>query len=434
MNTDVALKLDYKRTILLGLAFLSINAFWQMYDTAIPLMMKNRFGLGETITGMIMAADNVLALFLLPLFGAWSDKVDTPIGKRMPFILVGTGLAFCFLMMLPYADRTSNLVMFIVALFALLCAMGSYRSPAVALMPDFTAKELRSKGNAVVNLLGALGGGYALVMTRVLVGDGRLPDYQPLFLSLGLLMLGCVAVLFCTIKENKLKEELGLVFVETDAGKTQVLRTKESQTLGKEEKRSIYFILCSVALWFMGFNAITTAFSRYASEIWGLENGAYADSLLVVTLFAVASYIPVGALAGRIGRKRTILLGVVMLCVAYSGVAMYGEYHVSLNICFAMVGFALAAVNVNSLPMLIDICPNEQVGRYTGYYYTFSMAAQVATPVLSGMLLEHVSYRTLFPYALVFTAVAFFTMLMVKHGDSKPVGKGSMLEYFDVED
>ena len=177
------MKLNYKRTFLIGLAFLSISAFWQMYDNIIPLMLQGTFGLGETITGAIMAADNVLALFLLPLFGSLSDKVDTKLGKRIPFIMTGTLLAVVFLLLLPVADKSANLILFVGALFALLISMGLYRSPAVALMPDLTPNKLRSKGNAIINLMGAVGGVYTLIMIKLLVGKGEHPDYLPLFIS-----------------------------------------------------------------------------------------------------------------------------------------------------------------------------------------------------------------------------------------------------------
>ena len=422
------MKLNYKRTVFIGMAFLSICAFWQMYDNIIPLILKNTFHLGETVTGAIMAADNILALFLLPLFGSLSDKIDTQIGKRMPFILTGTGLAFLFLLLLPIADSKNSLILFIAALFLVLISMGLYRSPAVALMPDLTPKPLRSKGNAVINLLGAVGGVYALIMIRLLVGSGTTPDYFPLFLSIGLLMLVCVAILFFTIPERKLRAQMA--DEEDTAGDGPV----STADLPREVKRSLIFILLSVALWYIAYNAVTTAFSRYATHVWGLENGGYANCLMVATVAAIISYIPIGALSSRIGRKRTILIGVALLTFCYLCASFYTSYHITMNLFFGIIGFAWAAINVNSFPMVVEISASGDVGKYTGYYYTFSMAAQVITPILSGFLLEHVSYRTLFPYAVVFSVMAFCTMLMVKHGDSKPQMKKSMLENFDVDD
>lgn len=422
------MKLNYKKTILIGLAFLSISAFWQMYDNVIPLILKNTFGMGETITGAIMAVDNVLALFLLPIFGSLSDKVHTPIGKRMPFILVGTGFAFVFLNLLPIADNSQNLMLFVIALLLTLVSMGLYRSPAVALMPDLTEKPLRSKGNAVINLMGAVGGVFTLAMIKVLVGKGDTPNYQPLFLVIGLFMVVSVIVLFVTIKENKLRALMPQEKEEEE------VTAEKGQVLTKEMKRSLIFILCSVSLWYIAYNAVTTAFSRYATHVWGLEGGGYANCLMIATVAAIVSYIPIGAIASRIGRKKTILLGVVLITSCYFAAGLFSNYHPVMVVFFGLIGFAWAAINVNSLPMVVEICSASDVGKYTGYYYTFSMSAQVITPILSGFLLEHVSYRTLFPYAVVFSALAFCTMMMVKHGDSKPVKKASVLENFDVDD
>lgn len=422
------MKLNYRRTVLIGMAFLSICAFWQMYDNIIPLILKNTFHLGETVTGAIMAADNVLALFLLPLFGSLSDRTHTRIGRRTPFILTGTGLSFIFLLLLSAANQKGNLIFFITALFFVLLSMGLYRSPAVALMPDLTPKPLRSKGNAVINLMGAVGGVYALIMIRLLVGSGTTPDYFPLFLSIGLLMLCCVILLFLTIPEQKLVAQMTVESVEDEA------KPGATAELPREVKRSLLFILLSVALWYIAYNAVTTAFSRYATHVWGLENGGYANCLMVATVAAIISYIPIGSLSSSIGRKRTILIGVALLTFCYLCASFYTSYHVSMNLFFGIIGFAWAAINVNSFPMVVEISANGDVGKYTGYYYTFSMAAQVITPILSGFLLEHVSYRTLFPYAVVFSILSFCTMLMVQHGDSKPEKKRSMLENFDVDD
>jgi len=419
--------------MLIGLAFLTISAFWQMYDNVVPLILKNTFHLGETVTGTIMAADNVLALFLLPVFGALSDKVKTPIGRRMPFILTGTALAFAFIMVLPYADNTQNLVLFVGGLFLLLICMGTYRSPAVALMPDLTPKPLRSKANAMINLMGAVGGVFTLIMIKVLVGKGDTPNYYPLFIAVGVLMIVGVSVLFLTIKENKLRKEVG---VESELEEEEVVsdETKVSGPLPKDVKKSMVFILMSVAFWFIAYNAVTTAFSRYATEVWGLEGGSYADCLMIATVAAIISYIPIGHISSKIGRKKTILIGITLLGSCFFAAGIYSAYHWSMVIFFGIIGFAWAAISVNSYPMVVEMSKAGDVGKYTGYYYTFSMAAQVITPILSGALLEHVSYRTLFPYSVTFCVIAFITMSQVRHGDSKPIPKKDMLENLDIDD
>ena len=426
------MKLNYKRTILIGLAFMSISSFWQMYDSIIPLILKNSFGIGETLTGTIMAADNVLALFLLPFFGTLSDKIDTPIGKRMPFILTGTALACILLFLLPTADNSRNLPLFVISLFLVLVSMGLYRSPAVALMPDLTPKPLRSRGNAVINLMGTLGGIYSLVMIKTLVGAGDTPNYMPLFMAVAIFMIVCVVVLFFTIKEKKLRENM---IYEDETRKEDVKEVTASKAkLPKDVQRSLIFMLASIALWFIGYNAVTTAFSRYATEVWGLQNGGYADCLMVATVTAVIGYIPIAKISAKLGRKRTILIGIILLLVCYGSASLYSTYHFTMTFFFGLIGFAWASITVNSLPMVVEMCSASDVGKYTGYYYTFSMSAQVITPILSGFLMENISYRILFPYAVVFTALAFLTMTQVKHGDAKPVQKKSMLENFDIDD
>ena len=430
------MKLNYKRTVLIGLAFLSISAFWQMYDNVVPLILKNTFGMGETITGAIMAADNILALFLLPIFGSLSDKVNTKIGKRTPFILVGTALACTLLVIMPIADNTGNLILFVGGLFFVLISMGTYRSPAVALMPDLTPKPLRSKANAVINLMGAVGGVYTLIMIKLLVGKGEKPNYFPLFMSVGILMAVSVIILFLTIKENKLRKEREELEIAEGLSEEEEPQTDDhaGQKLPKDVFRSLCFILISVAFWFIAYNAVTTAFSRYAVEVWGLEGGGYADCLLVATVAAIISYIPIGSIASKIGRKKTIILGVALLGSCFFAASLFDQYSPVMVVFFCIIGFAWAAIGVNSYPMGVDIASAGDVGKYTGYYYTFSMTAQVITPILSGWLLENVGYRTLFPYSVVFCILAIITMSQVKHGDSKPAKKKSALENLDVDD
>ncbi len=435
------MKLNYRRTFLIGLAFLSISAFWQMYDNIIPLILQGTFGLGETITGVIMAADNVLALFLLPLFGSLSDKVDTKMGKRMPFITTGTILAVVFLMLLSVADRTVNLPLFVGALFILLISMGLYRSPAVALMPDLTPNKLRSKGNAIINLMGAVGGVYTLIMIKLLVGKGEHPDYMPLFISVAALMVIAVGVLAITINEKKVKgrveaeirayEEKAGVIVETEDIAEEM---QEKAAMPKEVKRSMMFLLASIFLWFTAYNAVTTAFSRYTKVVWHLEGGGFADCLMVATVAAIISYIPIGNISSKIGRKKTILGGIILMSLCYAAAVFATAYHPVINVAFAVIGIGWAAINVNSYPMIVEMSKGCDIGKFTGTYYTFSMTAQIFTPILSGFLLENVSYKTLFPYALVFSVLAFITMLQVHHGDARPDKKKSVLENFDVDD
>ena len=436
------MKLNYKRTFFIGLAFLSISAFWQMYDNIIPLILQKSFHLNEAVTGAIMAADNVLAVVLLPLLGALSDKVNTPFGKRTPFIVGGTALAVFFMMLLPMADNSRNLPLFVISLGAVLVSMGLYRSPAVALMPDLTPKPLRSKANAVINLMGAIGGVCSLVMIKLLVGKGDTPDYTALFIGVATLMVLAVLVLIFVVREKKMLAIVAQEYPE-EYQDEPVAETKSADKAGeaavkaelpKEVKRSLVFILLSILFWFAAYNAVTTAFSRYATTVWGLEGGGYADCLLIATVAAIISYIPIGIIASKIGRKKSIMIGLVLMLACYAMASFMAVYNPIIILGFVLIGMGWAAISVNSLPMVVEMCSSADVGKYTGLYYTFSMSAQIMTPILSGILLQYVSYRTLFPYACFFTIAALFTMSQVRHGDSKPEAKKNALENFDVED
>ena len=448
------MKLNNKRTILVGLAFLSICAFWQMYDNVIPLILTKTFHMNETYSGAIMAADNILALFLLPFFGSLSDRTSTKLGKRMPFILFGTGCAVILMNLLPLLDNSYaaepsplKLASFVIVLALLLIAMGTYRSPAVALMPDVTPKPLRSRANAIINLMGAVGGVLYLAFAAVLYPNskvkaleeaGKHVDYQPLFLIVSAVMFLAVGILFLTIRERKLTEENQALEAQHPEWNLAVDDGSGNEALPKPVKRSLAFLLASIALWFIGYNGVTTWFSTYVDVVMGQGLGGASQCLLIATVGAVVSYIPIGALAAKIGRRRTIQIGIVLLaaCFAmgYVLTTMYTTITPVMFVVFALVGFAWAAINVNSLPMVVEMCKGSDIGKFTGYYYTASMAAQVVTPVLAGTLMRQIDYRVLFPYAALFVALSFVTMLFVRHGDVKAAAKKGLEAFEDMED
>jgi len=341
-------------------------------------------------------------------------------------------LAVCLMMLLPYANRTHNLVLFVVALGMTLISMAMYRSPAVALMPDLTPKPLRSSANAVINLMGAVGSVYSLILISLLVPKGENPSYLPIFIGVALLMVAAVVILVTTIREKPLAAQIAAQYPDEDEPATK--ETGKPMPLAPEVRRSLMFILASIFLWFTAYNAVTTAFSRYAVTVWKMEGGGFANCLMVATVAAIISYIPIGAIASRIGRKKTILMGLTMMLISFSAVFFYPTYNVTANFFFALIGFGWAAVGVNSLPMVVEMSRGSEIGKYTGLYYTFSMTAQIFTPVVSGLLLQYISYNTLFPYAIFFTCCAILTMSQVRHGDSKPIPKKKALENFDVDD
>jgi maltose/moltooligosaccharide transporter len=443
------MKLNVRRTLFVGFAFMSICAFWQLYDNVIPLILKYTFGLQDGPSGIIMAMDNVLALFLLPLFGALSDKTKTRLGRRTPYILFGTAAAVLLMNLLPLANSLRLFWMFIVVLAMLLLAMGTYRSPAVALMPDVPPKPLRSKGNAIINLMGTLGGIFTLALTILLpkLADGT-ANYALLFVCVSVLMVAAVLLLLRTVKENQLSEETAVINDRYDAESSATLPPAERdaeakarlkanaglKSLSPEVRRSLILILSSVFFWFMGYNAVTTVFTKYVMTQWSYGLDVSSSFLMIATGAALIWYVPVGMLSARFGRKRMIQLGIILLTICFAVLGLFTTFTPLLYGLFVLVGIAWATINVNSYPMVVEISKSGDVGQYTGYYYTFSMAAQIVTPILSGYLMQYLGDQILAPYAAIMVAISFITISLTRHGDSRPTAPKGKLEAFDVGD
>ena len=519
------MKLNYKRTILVGFAFFLISAFWQAYDATIPVILTNKFGMSQTWSGVIMALDNILAVFMLPLFGAISDKCTSKRGKRTPFITFGTIVAAVAILGLAVIDNvqlnnisavkefdsvatleaiydtqadaklqtpegevfvladtfekdaflqiTSSvadpttgkqvtnpdytnyviparqafaarqtaenplaLILFISVLLVVLVAMATFRSPAVAVMPDVTVKPLRSKANAIINLMGTAGGILVLVLGIVFATSAvrnQLMNYYVYYGVIAAIMLIALGIFLGTVREPawsaQMREDsvrLGIEEEETPAD--------SDRKLSKSEKKSLLFILASIALWYFGYNAVTSKYAVYAGNILNMD---YNTTLLVAQGAAIVAYLPAGIVASKLGRKKTIMAGVVMLTGAFGAASFMraGSPVLVMNILFALAGIGWATINVNSFPMVVEMCSGADIGKYTGFYYTASMSAQIVTPMLSGffMDMDGVGMTVLFPYAAIFAGLAFVTMAFVRHGDSKPEAKEG-LEALDIDD
>ena len=512
-NGGISMKLNYKRTILVGFAFFLISAFWQAYDATIPVILTNKFGMSQTWSGVIMALDNILAVFMLPLFGALSDRCTTRFGKRTPFITIGTIVAAVAILCLSFVDnaqlqnisavsaiddpaaletiydtqadvklltpegdtvvlrdtfskeeftairckitdpasgktitnpdytnyvaparqayaaaRTAEnalpLILFICLLLVVLVAMATFRSPAVALMPDVTMKPLRSKANAVINLMGTGGGILVLVLGMVFstsAVQNAMMSYTAYYTVIAAIMLGALTIFLCTVREPRWAAEMAADSVKYGIEENSAV-SSEHRSLSAAEKKSLICILLSIALWYFGYNAVTSKYAVYAGNILDKD---YNTTMLLAQGAAIVAYIPAGNIASRIGRRKTILAGVVMLTTAFGCAAFMRSSSPTLvmNILFALAGVAWATINVNSFPMVVEMCSGADIGKYTGFYYTASMTAQIATPMLSGFLMDHMGMTVLFPYAAIFVALAFVTMFMVKHGDTKITAK-----------
>ena len=547
------MKLNYKRTILVGFAFFLISAFWQAYDAIVPLILTNHYGLSQFWSGMVMSFDNILAVFMLPIFGAISDKIMTRFGKRTPFIFVGTILAVISFFSLTFVDnaqlstvvstdvtteyvevynvekhvdefvliadesegenlvkiaedqekaladlfaattipdqyaatdalrnsayelmsearkskndnlisiaedqlddiediftaiqnQTSEitsknyvpLISFIVLLLVVLVSMAIFRSPAVALMPDVTVKPLRSKGNAIINLLGTAGGIIVLVLGIVFATSKIYMEYTWYVFAVCAVMLVGLGIFLATVKEKKWAEEMleeSEKLEENDPKSDDA--SGESRKLSKPEFVSLMLILASVALWYIGYNSITSKYSVYATRELGFD---YNLTLIIAQAAAIVSYIPVGIISSKFGRRKTILAGVVMLASAFfignfitPVVPEFVMYPV-----FILAGIGWATINVNSFPMVVELAKGADVGKYTGYYYTASMAAQIIAPNLSGALYDIFSMRSVFfIFGTVFVAASFVTMFFVKHGDAKPEAQGALESLAGADD
>ena len=622
------MKLNYKRTILVGFAFFLICTFWQAYDTIIPKILTDKFGMTQTLSGIIMALDNILALFLLPFFGGLSDKCKSKLGRRKPYVLIGTLIAVVAFFALAAVDymqidrniknvteintmsleevydtigdtklvtadgemytlkdrytkdefakipakivetdaegrvkhyengeriyldneeyqtyvvparlaanpkateayreiyahqgegKSENwfvknilkggrdpqtpdgvsfklaekypteeaflaefaqvnvqdefgavkfktnpdyidyvvparqayvwnitianpgvLIAFIAVLLVVLIGMSVFRSPAVALMPDVTIKPLRSKANAIINLMGSAGGVCALVLgLGMFFNTGAIKNtfmnVIGFFGAIIIIMLIALVVFMVTVKEPQWAEEMEEKSRELGIDETDDTEAMSGEKkLSKGEKISLLLILASVVLWYMGYNAVTSKYSIYASRVLDKD---YNLTLIIAQAAAIISYLPIGLLSSKIGRRKAILIGVVILTGTFLGASFMRATTPTMlmNLMFALAGIGWATINVNSFPMVVELSRGGNVGKYTGYYYAASMAAQAVTPFLSGMFMDRLGFTSLFPYATIAAGLAFFTMLFVKHGDAKPIRKKG-LEALDVDD
>ena len=602
------MKLNYKRTIKVGLAFAIIMLFWTAYDFVVPLLLERAFGLSNSLRGVVMGIDNVLSLFLLPIFGKWSDNINTKRGKRTPFVFIGTILSVVIMIFVPitassqlkdakslrnkiyavettadftyeasdgrvytsadefytmmyetesksgvgyaysdhdylklndknslekylevahygvteikkdggkyyryettiiYPSRITEAVeiteaeykeikarneeyqrfvepgiavfaseevntkitkvhperigIYLAVLFLVLVAMASFRSPAVALMPDVTPKPLRSQANAMINLMGGIGGAIAFVIYTAgfIIADN--PFTQIFAVCAAAMVLLLVAFLFL-VNEPKYVEdckkeceaygisnddeavELGAPAKEEEQGENAEVISAEELAARKKKherafKRSFFFILASTFMWFMGYNAISSNLSVYCTKV--LNQSAGVASIISGVSMAVSAiaFIPVGILAVKIGRRKSVLLGFSLAVVSFVLVFLFVRPDHMAKYLFAIfyliAGFGLIITNVNTFPMVLELSSSSSVGKYTGYYYISTMSAQAVTPFISGLVMDYFEDQYLFLYSAICVVIAFVFMFFTRYGDSKPVPAKSALEYLGAGD
>ncbi|MDY4788076.1 MAG: MFS transporter [Bacilli bacterium] len=469
------MRLKYKQTFYIGLAFLSIMMFWQVYDSIIPKILVNSFGMNQTMSGIIMSLDNIFALFLLPIFGHLSDKTSTRFGKRTPYIIIGTFLVAAFVAILAIinglqisylqangieqivkedfivngqldeaayqaalAIRQSEvhrltmnniyyLIAFIGALLLILISISIYRTPAIALMPDVTPKPLQSRANAIINFMGSTGGILALALMSIYAQDYS--SYVPLFLILTVVMIILLIIFLININERKILDHLDDNNYLYDTSYDNALETDFK--MDKHVKRSFILLLLSVVFWYMGYNAAFTKFSIYTQNVLGMN---FTLPLIIAQITALVSFIPLGIFATKIGRRQSIIFGASVLTISFMCAYFINANNIIyLYLTMGMAGIGWATISVNSYPMVVELARGNNIGKYTGYYYISSMLAQIVTPILSGFLMDNFSMKVLFPYSAICCSLSLISMFFVKHGDSKPSKKHTKLEGFEDE-
>lgn len=413
--------LDMRRTLLVTLPFAGALAFWQAYDGIIPLILRDTFHLGDTLAGAVMALDNVCALFLLPFFGSISDRCHSRLGRRTPFILVGSLLAALLIPLLAVADQMRSLPFFFTVLCLVLVVLSSYRSPCVALMPDVTPRPIRAKADAFNSLMAAASGVVILISISLAVPDVEHPNYMPVFLIISAIIILCTVLFAVFFREKKAVEKMHTESLAMGISEADMDASDEG---GKEKetdavvRRSLLGILLCVFFYFMASNAVTSAFSKYASQVWGAGGGSFANFQLIATMVTLISYMPMANISCRIGRKLTTYIGIGLMCFGGFCIFMTPGYSPLIYVFVSISGVGMGTVATTIYPMIMEVASEKTTGHYTGYYYTASMSAQIITPILSGAVMEFIGYRYLYLYAIVCALLAALPLVMVQKGNT----------------
>lgn len=445
------LKLNYKRTFIIGLTFFTILMLWQMYNYYCPLflarLLKNTYGDKDYnyLIGIIMAMDNVLALFLLPLFGNLSDKTHSKYGRRMPFIVVGTIVSMILFPLIPLFFAKNSLVGVIVTMGLVLIFMQMFRNPAVSLMPDVTPKPLRATANGIINFVGYIGAIFAGAIQMISLF--KMPNIETEipnpylfiipFAFTSILMLVSLIILIVKIKENKVLEEMkldmevGEQLAETEAA------SKPDHKLTKQDKTNLVLLIASIFLWYMAFNAVETFWSTYGIEV--MNKGSVSIATVALTVASLITFIPAGKLVSKIGRKWSIVLGLGLMIISLGGCFICSQISLKTNLIvyillFVISGVGWAFINISSYPMVVEMSDKNSVGKYTGLYYTSSMLAQSITPICVGFLMDALGYESLFAYATGFMILALIVFVFIKSTHKPLDDNKSGFENFDIGD
>lgn len=402
------MKLNYRQTMLIGLGFFTVSIVWGIYNIAMPLYLKD-LGLSGVAVGSVMTIDNIFAVIFLPIFGALSDRTKTRYGRRMPYLLVGIPLSALAFILIPVAR--AGLVTIMITVVAMNFFMSIYRAPTVALMPDFTPRPLRSKANGIINFMGGIGAVIAFLIGGFLF---RINEFLPFSVG-SIIMIFTIIMMYLLIHEP---EE-----IQDDKPANEGENVVAVQT---GEKLSLIFLLLAIFFWFTGYNAVETFFSTYGDVVLHIDKSQSSFMLAVFSAFLVLFSIPSGFLATKIGRKKTILAGIAVLFLVFLSINLIPDKsRMVMYVLLSIGGISWALININSYPMVVEMTSNKGIGKYTGYYYFFSMMAAIISPILFGYIKDIVGDSFLFVYSSISMVIAFFFMMLVKHGEAKPAARSA---------
>lgn len=396
---------SYSKIFFLGLGFMIITLTWSIYNAYVPPILERlllHLPYTDTAVGFIMTFDNIAAILLIPWFGAMSDRTWTRFGRRMPYLLVSIPIAALFFMIIPFAG--SSLATVIPVIIIMNIAMAAFRAPTIALMPDLTPSDKRSKANGIVNLMGGLG---ALIFY---FGFTKLMGVSMAFVVAGGIMIVILLILLATIREPREQ------FEESEKRPTGVIRSL-FEVIGEKEGSTRY-LLFAIFMWFIGWNGVETFFTLYGMEKWGIDESQAAFYLGFFSLSFLLMAIPSGFIATALGRKKTILAGLVGMSL------MLGSFYFATPIVLAIGllisgGVFWALININSYPMVTDMAPLNKLGTYTGLYYFFSMLAAIIAPPVFGVVMDLLNTRmALFPMAALSFLGALLLMSLVRGGEA----------------
>lgn len=436
-------KLNYKQIFLIGFGFLASSLAWAIYNSQVPLILSERFLLNNTLIGTIMTIDNFFGVIFQPLIGAWSDNTRTRIGRRMPWIAIGLPLCALLFSLVPLQNVLWSF-MAVIILFNLIMAL--WRSPVISLMPDVTPAPLRSEANGIINMMGGVGSILAFFVGGML-SELRDDKFFAFFMA-SVVMLLALFVLLKYVREPdalRFKEENNIPIKDStanrwaqeareDIAKTRVhhddtgAKTNEKQrsftafnALTRPEKKSLIAILIAIFSWFLGYNAIETFFTLYATNTYGISGGQATMMLAGFSLTFLLFAIPAGLIAQKFGRKRTILTGLTLIILLFLPILSEPAQWL-VQVLLILGGACWAMININSLPMVLEFASEKSIGAFTGYYYLFSFTAAIVSPILYGAIQDYFgSNDLLFLFSVICFAIALLSMFFVQHGDNEPL-------------